>query len=70
MDITRNRQQVTFTTDSADADIVQTSDFLNSADMVLPLHDYLINGVHVIASTGPLARQAIRERPAEIKVIR
>lgn len=63
MDITRNRQSVTFSTDHADADIVQTSEFLNSAKLPIPLHDYLINGVHVIASTGPLARQAIRERP-------
>lgn len=67
MNITRNRQQVTFSTDHADADIVQTSDFLNSAQMVLPLHDYLIGGVHVVASTGPLARQAIREHKAQVE---
>lgn len=64
MIITRNRQQVSFATDHADADIVQTSQFLNSAQMVLPLHDYLIDGVHVVASTGPLARHAIREHKA------
>lgn len=66
MIITRNRQQVSFATDHADADIVQTSQFLNSAQMVLPLHDYLIDGVHVVASTGPLARQAIREHKAQV----
>lgn len=65
MNITRNRQQVSFATDHPDADIVQTSDFLNNADMVIPLHSYLIGGVHVIASTGPLARQAIRENKAQ-----
>lgn len=65
MNITRNRQQVTFSTDHVDADIVQTSQFLNSAGLPLPLNDYLINGVHVVASTGPLARQAIRENAAQ-----
>ncbi len=67
MNITRNRQQVTFSTDLPDADIVQTSEFLNSAQLAIPLHDYLINGVHVVASTGPLARQAIRERNAQVE---
>lgn len=65
LNLTRNRQRVSFSTDHADADIVQTSQFLNSAQMVLPLHDYLIDGVHVVASTGPLARQAIREHKAQ-----
>jgi hypothetical protein len=66
MNITRNRQQVTFSTDHADGDIVQTSDFLNSADLPIPVKDFLISGVHVVASTGPLARQAIRERNAQL----
>lgn len=67
MDITRNRQQVTFSTELPDADIVQTSDFLNGAGLPIPLHDYLINGVHVVASTGPLARQAIRENATPVE---
>jgi hypothetical protein len=65
MQITRNRQSVTFSADHADGDIVQTSEFLNSAQLPIPLHDYLIDGVHVVASTGPLARQAIREHKAQ-----
>jgi hypothetical protein len=64
MNITRNRQQVSFSTDHTDGDIVQTSEFLNSADLPIPLKDFLIGGVHVVASTGPLARQAIRARAA------
>lgn len=66
MNITRNGQSVTFTTDSTDADIVQTSAFLNSAQLPIPLHEYLIDGVHVTASTGPLARQAIREHREQV----
>lgn len=66
MHITRNRQSVIFATDHADADLVQTSAFLNSAQLPIPLHDYLIAGVHVVASTGPLARQAIREHNAQV----
>jgi hypothetical protein len=65
MNITRNRQTVSFTNDSSDADIVQTSQFLNSAGLPIPTDDYLINGMHVVASTGPLARQAIREYKAQ-----
>lgn len=66
MNITRNQQQVTFSTDHADGDIVQTSDFLNSANLPIPVKDFLIKGVHVVASTGPLARQAIREHAAQL----
>jgi hypothetical protein len=65
MNITRNRQSVSFTTDHTDGDIVQTSEFLNGAGLPIPLNDYLINGVHVVASTGPLARQVIREHAAQ-----
>jgi len=65
MQITRNRQSVTFSTDHADGDIVQTSEFLNNAQMVIPVRHYLIKGVHIVASTGPLARQAIREHAAQ-----
>lgn len=65
MQLTRNRQSVSFTTDSTDGDIVQTSEFLNSAGLPIPTQNFLIGGVHVVASTGPLARQAIREHKAQ-----
>lgn len=65
MIITRNHQRVLFATDHDDADIVQTSNFLNSADLPIPKRNFLIGGVHVIASTGALARQAIREHKAQ-----
>jgi hypothetical protein len=64
--LTRNRQEVVFRTDDTDADLVQAGDFLNSAQLPIPVKDFLINGVHVVASTGPLARQAIRERNAQL----
>lgn len=67
MDITRNGQTITFTTNpdsTEDADLVQTSDYLNSADLPIPVHNYVIGGMRIVASTGYLARQAMRELDA------
>lgn len=57
---TRNGQTITFTTDEYGA-LVQTSRYTNRAGMELPLKDYLINGVHVMASMLGIARAIIRE---------
>lgn len=58
---TRNGQTITFTTDDVDADLSQTSRYNNRAGMEIKVKDYLIDGVHVIASTLGVARQMVRE---------
>lgn len=67
MDIKRNGQTITFDTNpdqTQDADLVQTSDYLNSAGLPVPVQNMLIKGRRVVASTGFLARQAMRELAA------
>lgn len=60
MDITRNGQTITFR-ETPLGDLVQESDYLSRADMVMPLKNFLLGTQIIMASNLPLARHARRE---------